>query len=417
MWDSDLVAFRRQGTLVQLVALNMRYFAQPKTPQARGVRESFSDSLVGSVPAASQPHPERKSVLIEVNALLLADIPGANGWLERTYRQSYSFDARNSTLAKARTTPELTSFDVNAHYSLSRVIQPPATPGATPPTPPPATVPDIRSLFLGFYYNFAQLPDEPMPPRIADDRVGYFSTSRFDYTNDSALTPRVNYVNRWRLEKKDPAAALSEPKQPIVFWLDRNIPERYRATVVAGVLEWNKAFEKIGFKDAIEARIQPDDADWETLDARHASIRWMTTARPAFGGIGPSQVDPRTGEILDADIGIDPARLRGRRIQRVEQVPLPIGPAGRGSDRRECRSPRLRRRSSTSRSICSRRAARSSPTAPRPSIRARRSAGSRHARSRATRSGCGTTSARRPSTRRRSSTIRSSRRRTASSAR
>ena len=106
-----------------------------------------------------------------------------------------------------------------------------------------------------------------------------------------------------------------------MFWLDRNIPEKYRPTIIAGVLEWNKAFEKIGYKNAIEAKMQPDDADWDTLDARHASIRWMTTARPSFGGIGPSQVDPRTGEILDADIGIDPVRLRNRRFQRVEQIP------------------------------------------------------------------------------------------------
>jgi hypothetical protein len=207
-------------------------------------------------------------------------------------------------------------------------VQPPATPGATPFTQPPATIPDIRSLFLGWYYNFAKLPDEPMRPRVADDRIGYFGTWRFDYTTDNALTPRLNYINRWRLEKKDPTAALSEPKQPIVFWIDRNIPLRYRDTIVAGVLEWNKAFEKIGFKDAVQAKIQPDDADWETLDARHASIRWMPTARPAFGGIGPSQVDPRSGEILDADIGIDPVRLRNRRIQRVEYVPEPITPFG-----------------------------------------------------------------------------------------
>ncbi|NDP43919.1 MAG: DUF5117 domain-containing protein, partial [Aromatoleum sp.] len=337
MWDSDLVAFRRQGPLVQLVALNMRYFAQPKTPQAQGVRESFSDSLVGSVPVASQAHPERKSVLIDLNALLLADIPGANGWLERTYRQPYSFDARNSAITRAHTTPDLTSFTVNAHYALQRVIQPPATPGSFPVTPPPATLPDIRSLFLGFYYNFAKLPEQTMAPRLADDRVGYFATSRFDYTNDRALTPRVNYIQRWRLEKTDPSAALSEPKQPIVFWLDRNIPDHYRPTVIDGILEWNKAFERIGYKDALQAKIQPDDADWDTLDARHASVRWFTTARPVFGGIGPRQVDPRSGEILDADIGVDPARLRGRRSQLLEQLPLPIAPAGRDAELLACR--------------------------------------------------------------------------------
>ena len=323
MGDSDVVEFHKVGNTVQLLAKNQVYFASQGKPQARSVAEAFSDSLIAAVPLASQPHPERKSVLIEANALLLSDIPSANGILERTYRQPYGFDSRNSSIAKTHATPDLVAFDVNAHYSLGRVIQPPMIPGPVPFPAPPATVPDIRSLFLGFYYNFAKLPETPMRPRLADDRIGYFLTTRFDFADDNKLSPRVNYVERWRLEKKDPDAAMSEPKQPIVYWLDRNIPEKYRAAVMAGVLEWNKAFEKIGFKNAVEARVQPDDAEWDTLDARHASIRWMTTARPSFGGIGPSQVDPRTGEILDADIGIDPVLIRNRRFLRVEQIPEP----------------------------------------------------------------------------------------------
>ena len=322
MGDSDIVEFHRMGNTIQLIAKNQVYFASQGKPQARAVAEAFTDSLVAAVPVASQPHPERKSVLIDLNALMLSDIPGANGFLERTYRQMYSFDSRNSSIVKTRATPDLLAVEVSAHYALGRVIQPPPT-GAPLTTPPPATIPDVRSLFLGFYYNFAKLPDTPMHPRIADDRIGYFVTSRFDFADDNKISPRVNYIQRWRLEKKDPNADLSEPKEPIVFWLDRNIPEKYRATVIAGVLEWNKAFERIGFKNAIDARVQPDDADFDTLDVRHASIRWMTTARPSFGGIGPSQVDPRTGEILDADIGIDPVRFRNRRFARVEQIPEP----------------------------------------------------------------------------------------------
>src|SRR5437868_8937026 len=322
MGDSDIVEFHKMGNTVQLVAKNQVYFASQGKPQARAVAEAFTDSLVAAVPLASQPHPERKSVLIDLNQLLLSDIPGANGFLERTYRQMYSFDSRNSNIVKTRATPDMLAVEVSAHYALGRVIQPPPS-GAPMVTPPPATIPDVRSLFLGFYYNFAKLPDTPMQPRVADDRVGFFVTSRFDFADDHKISPRVDYIQRWRLEKKDPAAELSEPKQPIVFWLDRNIPEKYRAAVIAGVLEWNKAFERIGFKNAVEARIQPDDADFDTLDVRHASIRWMTTARPSFGGIGPSQVDPRTGEILDADIGIDPVRFRNRRFARVEQIPEP----------------------------------------------------------------------------------------------
>ena len=144
----------------------------------------------------------------------------------------------------------------------------------------PSTLPDPRSLFLGYQYNLTKLPDEPMRPRPADARVGFFTVSRFDYSDNLKLTPKVNFVKRWRLEKRDPTAALSEPKQPIVFWIDRNVPLRYRDTIVAGVLEWNKAFERIGFRDAVQARIQPDDADFDTLDARHASIRWVVGFQP-----------------------------------------------------------------------------------------------------------------------------------------
>ena len=328
MGRSHIVELRKIGSTVQLVARNDRFFARPSTPEATAVAEGFSDSLLASAPVASQPHPERKTVLVELNALLFADIPGAYALLDRAYRQPYAFDARNTSIARTRSSADAIGVLVNAHYAVSRLVQPPPTaaPGATVPSTP-TTLPDPRSLFLGFQYNLAKLPDEPMRPRVADARVGYFTVSRFDYSDTRTLTPRVNLVKRWRLEKKDPAAELSEPKPPIVFWIDRNVPLRYRDTIVAGVLEWNKAFERIGFKDAVQARIQPDDADFDTLDARHASIRWMTTARPAFGGIGPSQADPRTGEILDADIGIDPTRLRFARYRLADSSTPSTAPA------------------------------------------------------------------------------------------
>ena len=331
MGRSHLVEFRKVGTNVQLVARNERHFATAGTPEARAVAEAFSESLLASAPIASQPHPERKSVLVEASGLLFGDIPGAYAYLDRTYRQPYSFDSRNSSFGTLRTSPDAVAIQVNAHYAVSRLVQPPPTfaPDANVPSVP-TTLPDPRSLFLGFQYNFAKLPDEPMRPRLADPRLGHFTASRFDFSNDDKLTPYVSYVQRWRLEKKDPAAELSEPKQPIVFWLDRNIPLRYRDTVSAGVLEWNKAFERIGFKDAIQAKVQPDDADFDTLDARFASIRWMTTARPEFGGIGPRQVDPRTGEILDADIGIDPVRLRNSRYRLADQRSNAAAPATDG---------------------------------------------------------------------------------------
>src|SRR5664279_5986754 len=140
------------------------------------------------------------------------------------------------------------------------------TPPGVPQPSAPRSVPDPRSLFFGIHYSLARLPAEPMHGRKADPRVGYFESGRLDFSNDLQRTPRQRFVNRWRLEKKDPDAALSEPVKPIVYWIDRTVPVKYRPAITAGVLEWNKAFEKIGFKNAIHVEVQPHDADFDTLD-------------------------------------------------------------------------------------------------------------------------------------------------------
>jgi hypothetical protein len=315
---SQIVEFRKYGSLVQLVAKNTKYTATPGTPEARAVAAGFSDSLLAAAPVVSQPHPDRKSVLIDAYSLFMSDLPGAAIVLDRIYRQSYSFDSRNSVIVKTTATPDMATFDVNAHYSLSR----PAASGLSGSGPSvPSTLPDVRSMFLGFHYTLAQLPEQPMRVRVADERIGYFTTERLDYSSDSPRVPVQRFVTRWRLEKKDPQAAISEPKQPIVYWLDRNIPQKYRAPIREGILEWNKAFARIGFKDAIRVEEQPDDADFDTSDIRHASVRWQTVARTSYGAIGPSVIDPRTGEILDADIGIDANNVRIVRNLKAEYVP------------------------------------------------------------------------------------------------
>ncbi|TMH35278.1 MAG: DUF5117 domain-containing protein [Betaproteobacteria bacterium] len=321
MLHSYIVEFHRMGNLVQLIAKNTQFFAAEGTPLARAVRENLSDSLISTVTVASLPHPERKSILIEANGLLLSDIPAGATALESAYHISYGFDARNSSFSTIHNTPELTGLAVSAHYSAPRISQPSATPNPSAPhIAPPSHLEDPRSLFLGYYYSFAKLP-APMHPRPADDRLGHFVVHRWDFSDDVSKFPEVYYVKRWRLEKKDPAAELSEPIQPIVYWLDRNIPEKYRETVKAGILEWNKAFEKIGFKDAIRVEVQPDNAEFSTADAHHASVRWVVRDETGAFAIGPNRSDPRTGEILDADIEIEDGWTRVPRRVAAEQFP------------------------------------------------------------------------------------------------
>lgn len=147
-----------------------------------------------------------------------------------------------------------------------------------------------------------------MTPRVADDRVGFFMTVRKDFASDDS-TFFVRYVNRWRLEPGERVGDLYEPKKPIVYYLDRNIPEEYRPYLKAGVEAFNAAFEAAGFRNAIRAELLPEDADPE--DLRYATLRWNTSDEPGYGAIGPSIVDPRTGEILDADILFEANMLRG----------------------------------------------------------------------------------------------------------
>jgi hypothetical protein len=132
----------------------------------------------------------------------------------------------------------------------------------------------------------------------------------------------------------DANAAVSEPKQPIVYWLDKNIPEKYRASVTQGVLEWNKAFEKAGFKNALVVKQQQTTDDFNNMDAKHTSIRWFTGADVGFA-IGPSQADPRTGEILDADIGMSDVFTRGARRAVVEDLGRVRGADGELCDHAE----------------------------------------------------------------------------------
>ena len=328
-WNSvsvgaHIAVFHKIGNQVQLIAKNAQFFAAEGTPQARFVEQSFSDSLIASAPTVSLAHPETKAILIDADALLFADLPGYSTSLERAFRMPFALDTKNTSIARVTNTDAMTSVQVTAHFAVPKIAPPPLTPPPTPTPPPPVTTPDPRSLFVGFQYNFTKLPEQPMHARPADPRVGHFTITRIDFTDDITAKPRAYFVDRWRLEKKDPSAALSEPKEPIIYWLDKNVPEKYRKSVTDGILEWNKAFEKAGFRDAIVVKQQTEQDDFDTMDSRHASVRWFTGADAGFA-IGPSHVDPRTGEIIDADIGMSDVFARGARRQVAEDFTRPVG--------------------------------------------------------------------------------------------
>ncbi|RYG39237.1 DUF5117 domain-containing protein, partial [bacterium] len=153
------------------------------------------------------------------------------------------------------------------------------------------------------HYSLMLLPDEPMMPRLKDSRIGYFTTDFVEYGRPENRAVERRFISRFRLEKKDPNAALSEPKEPITFYLAREVPEKWRAALKKGIEDWQPAFEQAGFKNAIICKNAPtfeEDPNWDPEDLRYSVIRWAPS--PIANAMGPSIQDPRTGETISAHI-------------------------------------------------------------------------------------------------------------------
>jgi len=334
----QVVELRRVGNTVQMVARNLLVRAPDGTPLARAVSESYAESLIGVAPLAAAAHPTRKSLLVDVQALLGGDIPGTQTQLEASYRLPYVHDRSNSSVERTRTSGDGTAVTMRSHFTLPKLPAPPVfAPGAPPPNPaalpnPPSVVPDARSLFIHYTYTLAPLPLEPMKTRRADQRVGYFTEAYFDLANDNGGDGRTHLIRRWRLEKQDPAAAVSLPKKPIRVVMDRNIPEKWRPALREAILEWNKAFERAGFKEAIAVEQQAQDADWSSLEGTHIlAVRWFALEGPGATAVGPSQSDPRTGEILRGAAIIPENWARLERTRTRETLPAVAMNAAPGS--------------------------------------------------------------------------------------
>jgi hypothetical protein len=163
---------------------------------------------------------------------------------------------------------------------------------------------DARYVRVRIQHSFVEMPKNDYKPRYDDPRVGFFTTQ---VNNQTSVHPVrfKDMINRYNLVKKDPSAALSEPVEPIVWWVENTTPVEYRQTIMDAGNKWNEAFEKAGFKNAIVMKIQPDDATWEANDIRYNVIRWVSSANPPYGAIGMQFSNPKTGQALGSDIVIE----------------------------------------------------------------------------------------------------------------
>lgn len=265
----------------------------------RMIDRSFPNEILGSFDIRAR-QPERKSYLIEVGSFFKSDVSDLSATIEGG-GMGYAFNPAQTYIDQLKVFPE--NAVVRTVYGLSR--RGPA--GSTP-----------KSVTWAVSYNLSALPEnDGYRPRLGDPRVGYFTQSYENLDDQSSREKTVNYIERWNLQKADPNAPLSPPKKPIVFYIDNAVPVEYRDDVRTGILMWNKAFEKVGIKDAIQVKQMPDDADWDIADLRYNVVRW-TTGMPF--AIALMRANPMTGEILNACINFDGVFAMGASSEYQEVV-------------------------------------------------------------------------------------------------
>ena len=288
--------FKKVGNKLMMLEKNIRFRADEESPVAKALDRGISDALIGSTSILSAPKDDSsKAILIDPGDLFIADAENLGFFTAQSLR--YRFDKGNSYFGTIKSFPLNTEMDVHLHYSTS-----------TPNNGIAAQNP--YSMFLVYHYSLAELKEsEGFVPRKLDDRIGYFSTTYQDYTNVDKDSPYVSYINRWNLRKKDPNASMSEPVEPIVYWIENTWPEEFRASAKKGIEFWNQSFEKIGFKNAVVAKIMPDTATWDPADVRYHTLRWMVMPGAGYAS-GPSRANPFTGEMYDADVRVSSDFLR-----------------------------------------------------------------------------------------------------------
>jgi Met-zincin/Domain of unknown function (DUF5117) len=300
--NDRLIEFQRSGDHVLVIQRNERFTAPAGSAIEKAKELSIGNSVLASLKIESEQD-STKALLVDLAPLVVSDLTDLSSYIQGALgNKSARFDKDRSSLGSVKVFPENVEIEATLTYS------PNDRTGLDIPT-----VPDERYIAITVHYSFSKLPDVPMQPRWADDRTGFFLSAYKDFSRDTSESFWVRYVHRWRLEKKDPSAAVSDVVKPIVFYIDRTVPAEYRPYVKQGIENWQKAFEAAGLKNAIVAKDAPVDSSWDAEDVRYSTIRWITSSEPAFGAIGPSRVDPRTGEILDADILFEASFIQGFR--------------------------------------------------------------------------------------------------------
>ncbi len=311
--DNKVLLLRRHFDRIEFVENNTSFYFDPASPLQRSGQANIPPAVLAVEKIVAEDK-EKKEILIALDAVLLkeklAQIKPSSDPKTKP-GEKFALGKLSETRSKVVV---VNNYPQNTSLLTEMVYENPA-----PVVRGDEDVTDSRAISVRVQHTLVAMPESDFTPRAADYRIGYFTDRVTDLTSRD-VAPYRDMINRWHLVKQDPSKELSDPVEPITWWIENTTPYEYRDMIEAAALSWNVAFEKAGFSNAIVVKQQPDDAEWDAGDIRYNVLRWTSSPNPPFGGYGPSFTNPRTGQIIGADIMLEFSFLTNRlRVKEVLQ--------------------------------------------------------------------------------------------------
>lgn len=297
---SKIISFNKFYERIDIYQENTRYYFDPNNELSKAANANINRPLLASEKTEAVSK-DKKKFLIDGDAIFLSE-----KFQLVKYPSSPGSPSVLGSLSSGKTRIDnINNYPENTELTVSYVYE------NSSPTMGGGALTDARNITIKYQHTLLAVPENNYKPRKDDHRIGYFMTQVDDMTSTEAANYR-DVIHRWHLEKKDPKAELSEPVEPITFWIENTTPKELRPIIKEACERWNSSFEKAGYRNAVVCKVQPDDATWNAGDIRYNVLRWTSSPTPPFGGYGPSFVNPRTGQILGADIMLEFVALSNR---------------------------------------------------------------------------------------------------------
>tara|TARA_B100000029_G_scaffold516456_1_gene629969 strand:+ start:2392 stop:4917 length:2526 start_codon:yes stop_codon:yes gene_type:complete len=309
--DNRILSLKRYFDKVEIRSENTAFYFNPESPLSRAASANISSGLLASLQIDAEDE-VTGNILIKVDDVFSSEaLLQVKATPDPDDEPGDSFKLGELSDEKSKITG-IRNYPLNTDVHVEYVYENP-----TPIVRGDDEITDSRYVSIFIQHSFMAVPKNNYVPRLTDHRMGFFAQQVTDLT-DGSVTPYRDLVERWHLVKKNPSEPISEPIEPIIWWIENTTPIEFRDSIKEGVLAWNQAFEKIGFKNALVVKVQPDDAEWDAEDIRYNVLRWTSSPTPPFSGYGPSFTNPRTGQIIGADIMLEFAGVTRRlQYQRV----------------------------------------------------------------------------------------------------